>query len=375
MKEKTNDNNILVVDDEHAILRILDQLLTRNGYEPATADCGQAAREALRSRQFALVLCDINMPGESGLDLVAYIKSEFPQTAVVMVSAIDDPKVADQAMELGVYGYIIKPFELNEVLINTANALRRRQLEIASSEYQERLETEVQTRTVELRTTLARLRSTLDQLEKASLDTIVRLSRAGEYKDQDTGAHILRMSHYASALAGRIGLGERTAQLILYASPMHDIGKIGIPDHILLKPGALDPVEWEIMKTHTEIGANILNGAKTGFLRLAETIAATHHEKWDGSGYPRGLKGKAIPLAGQIVAVADVFDALCSERPYKPAFPLEKTYRIIEEGRGVHFRPDLVDAFMDVREEIEELRDRYRDDHFREQISLESIAQ
>jgi putative two-component system response regulator len=375
LKEKTNDNNILVVDDEHAILRILDQLLTRNGYEPATADCGQAAREALRSRQFALVLCDINMPGESGLDLVAYIKSEFPQTAVVMVSAIDDPKVADQAMELGVYGYIIKPFELNEVLINTANALRRRQLEIASSEYQERLETEVQTRTVELRTTLARLRSTLDQLEKASLDTIVRLSRAGEYKDQDTGAHILRMSHYASALAGRIGLGERTAQLILYASPMHDIGKIGIPDHILLKPGALDPVEWEIMKTHTEIGANILNGAKTGFLRLAETIAATHHEKWDGSGYPRGLKGKAIPLAGQIVAVADVFDALCSERPYKPAFPLEKTYRIIEEGRGVHFRPDLVDAFMDVREEIEELRDRYRDDHFREQISLESIAQ
>ena len=182
----------------------------------------------------------------------------------------------------------------------------------------------MQARTAELRETLDRLQVTLGRLEKVSLDTIIRLSRAGEYKDQDTGAHILRMSKYASALARRMGLGERVAQWILYASPMHDIGKIGIPDNILLKPGPLDAQEWEIMMAHTTIGGRILSGAESGFIRLAEVIALTHHEKWDGSGYPLGLAGPRIPLAGQITAMADVFDALTSERPYKPAFSLEK---------------------------------------------------
>jgi len=186
---------------------------------------------------------------------------------------------------------------------------------------------------------------------------------ASEYKDEDTGAHIKRMSLYCAAVARRMGMDASTVEIILYAAPMHDLGKIGIPDLILGKPTKLDPVEWEIMKQHTVIGAKILKGSDAEFIRLGETIAQNHHEKWDGSGYPGGLKGIEIPISGRIAAIADVFDALTSKRPYKEPFPMEKSLAIIREGRGSHFDPDVVDAFFAVQDEILAIKKQYAEDN------------
>ena len=217
------------------------------------------------------------------------------------------------------------------------------------------MESEVQKRTEELAQAIIKLK-------QSSLDTIMRLARAAEYKDEDTGAHILRMSSYAAALARHLGLGDEVARWLLYAAPMHDVGKIGIPDYILLKPGKLDADEWVIMKTHTTIGARILSGAHAGYLKLAEIIALTHHERWDGTGYPNGTKGADTPMVGRISAICDVFDALTSKRPYKEAFSVEKSFAIIKEGRGSHFDPRLVDAFFEIEETILQIKDRYTDD-------------
>ncbi len=193
-----------------------------------------------------------------------------------------------------------------------------------------------------------------------SLDTIYKLSRAAEYKDKNTGAHIMRMSEYCAVIARRIGLDETDVDMAAYGAPMHDVGKIGIPDRILLKPGKLDPDEWEIMKQHTIIGAQILAGSDAEFISLAEVIALTHHEKWDGSGYPRGLRKSEIPLAGRIVAIADVFDALTSQRPYKEPFPTEESLDMIRQSRGTHFDPEVVDAFFMIEDEIVAIKNRYR---------------
>ncbi|MBF0204217.1 MAG: response regulator [Desulfamplus sp.] len=198
--------------------------------------------------------------------------------------------------------------------------------------------------------------------KKLAIDTIHRLTWASEYKDKDTGIHIQRISNYSTAIARKLGINKNSVESLSYAAPMHDIGKIGIPDHILLKQGKLDAEEWEIMRSHTEIGAKILKGSKSGFIRLGELIALTHHEKWDGSGYPMGLKGKQIPLLSRIVAVADVFDSLTTKRPYKEAFSLEKAYQIIKEGRGTHFDPDVVDAFFEISDEILKIKNQQSDE-------------
>jgi len=211
--------------------------------------------------------------------------------------------------------------------------------------YRKELETEVAARTGELKQAVERIKA-------ASLETIYRLSKAAEYKDKDTGAHIQRMSLYSAALARRMGLDESMIETILYAAPMHDLGKIGIPDEILLKPTRLDPAEWEIMKQHAVIGAEILKGSDAKFIRMGETIALSHHEKWDGSGYPRGLKGLEIPIAARIVAIADVFDALTSKRRYKESFGVEHSLAVIRKGRGIHFDPDVADAFFAAQDEI-----------------------
>jgi len=220
--------------------------------------------------------------------------------------------------------------------------------------YQQELEAEVARKTAELR-------QAFDKIKVASLDTIYRLARAAEYRDEGTGAHIQRMSHYAAHLARRIGLNGEMVESILYAAPMHDIGKIGIPDHILLRPCKLEGAEWEIMKQHTVFGARILEGSATEFLQLAESIALTHHEKWDGRGYPRGLKGTEIPLAGRIAAVADVFEALTSNRPYRQqAFTTAEAFDLIREGRGHHFDPELVAAFLAAADELLKIKEQFK---------------
>ncbi|MEW5733672.1 MAG: HD domain-containing phosphohydrolase [Thermodesulfobacteriota bacterium] len=215
-----------------------------------------------------------------------------------------------------------------------------------------------------LELTREKLADAVKNLRGASLETIYRLVLAAEYKDEDTSSHIQRMSHYSAAVARAMELPEKMVDHILYASPMHDVGKIGIPDWILLKPGKLDEGEWEIMKTHTTIGAGILEGSASEIIQMAETIAISHHERWDGSGYPFGLKGEDIPLEGRIVAIGDVFDALTSKRPYKDAYSEEHALSIITKEAGRHFDPTVVEAFLATMEEILSIKKKFKETDF-----------
>ena len=347
---------ILIVDDEAVIRRLLLLELSSRGYLCQEAGSAGEALAQLKSSPIELVLLDIKMPGKSGAELLPEIRASFPDTAVIMVTAIIDTHIAIQCMREGAYDYLTKPFNLDEVTLSVGRALERRRLEMENRDYQQHLEQKVAERTEELQ-------RAMEKIKLASLDTVYRLSRAAEYRDEDTGAHIQRMSQYSAAIARRMGLDDETVEAILYASPMHDIGKIGIPDRILLKPGRLDPDEWEIMKQHTIIGASILEGSDAEFIKLAKVIALTHHERRDGSGYPKGLKGSKIPLAGRLTGIADVFDALISKRPYKDALSLEKSFSIIKKGRGSHFDPEVVDAFFAVKNEILSIREKYQDEH------------
>lgn len=345
---------ILVVDDEEAIGKCLKRKLTMDGYQCQTTVSALNVLDMLRENTIALVLLDIRMPGKPGTELLPEIIADFPDTAVIMLSAVGDSHVAIQCMKEGAYDYIIKPFNLDRVTQSVAWALEKRRLQIARGEYQQHLEQEVVERTTELK-------HALEKIDMVSLSTIYTLSRAAEYRDENTGAHIRRMSEYCETIARRIGLDDVDVDMVVYAAPMHDVGKIGIPDRILLKPGKLDPREWEIMKQHTTIGAQILAGSDAEFIGLAEVIALTHHEKWDGSGYPRGLRKLEIPLAGRIVAVADVFDALTSQRPYKEPFSREESFDIIRQNRGSHFDPEVSDAFFASKEEILSIKERFND--------------
>lgn len=344
--------SILIVEDEEATRRLLGRLLDGCGYACTLAGNAQEARRRLGEREFALILCDVNMPGESGLDLVRQILKEHPQTAAVMVTGLDDPQLANIALESGAYGYILKPFEANEIFINIANALRRRRLEIENQAHREHLEQMVRERTAELRLAVVRLEDAQMSLRLSQEETVQRLAIAAEFRDNATAQHIRRMSHYSALLARRYGLAEERCELIRIASPMHDIGKIGTPDHILLKPGIFTPEEFMAITQHAEMGYRILEGSDSELLRLAATIALTHHEKFDGSGYPKGLTGEAIPLEGRIVAVADAFDALTTKRVYKPAFPPEQAMDIMRQQRGTHFDAALLDTFLDAMDDV-----------------------
>jgi len=352
---------ILIVDDEETIRQHLDRLLTMHGYACTLAADSQEARRHLAQEPFALMLCDVNMPGESGLHLVKQVLREYPFTAAVMVTGMDDPVIADIALKSGAYGYILKPFEANEVLINVANALRRRQLEIENQSHLDKLEDTVLARTEALRRTIHRLEEAQQELRLSREETVQRLALAAEFRDTDTARHLRRMSLYCAVLARRYGLEPDRCELIQIASPMHDIGKIGTPDHILLKPGKFSPEEFEVITRHSEMGRHILDGSEAELLKLAALIAWTHHEKFDGTGYPRRLSGDAIPLEGRIAAIADTFDALTTKRVYKPAFSLEQTLDIMREGRGKHFDPSLLDTFLGAVDEVLVIKDRFSD--------------
>ncbi len=352
---------VLIVDDEDLIRRMLGRLLKRHNYECTLANSAKEARERLAEQEFALVLSDVNMPGESGIDLVRFVLGNFPDTAAVMVTGVDDPEIANSALELGAYGYIIKPFETNEVLINVANALRRRTLEIENRAHREYLEHTVAERTRELRRAFEQVEATSNELALSREETIQRLARAAEFRSDETAQHIRRMSLYCELLARALGKDPAWCELIRIASPMHDIGKIGTPDSILMKKGKLTTEEFAKMKEHAEVGYNILTGSASEMLQLAAEIAYTHHEKWAGAGYPRGLAGEDIPISGRIAAIADVFDALMNPRCYKPAFSLEKTQSIMQEGAGQHFDPTLLALFWDQLDEVLDIQRRYAD--------------
>jgi putative two-component system response regulator len=348
---------VLIIDDDPHVRGSLHRLLGQQGYETASAKDAAEARTLLREEPFHLVLCDIKMPGESGLELVPEIIAEHPGVAVVMVSGLDDRYLAETALDLGAYDYVIKPFRVNDVFVAVGNALRRRKLQLQSRADQQRLRLAAQKQEGALqdaRAELAKQRALLGDLPR---ETLYRLARAVELHDPAMGNHLERVGRYSEELARRLGLGDEHCEAIRLASQLHDVGKIGVPDRILRKPGPLDAGERALMERHAEVGHSLLTGGHDELLELAATIAWTHHERIDGRGYPRGLAGDAIPLEGRIVAVADAFDALTSDRPYRRARSITDAVETILTNRATQFDSRLVDLFADGVEAIRTIGD------------------
>ena len=349
---RTEISTLLLVDDDPSTLKLLARVLEGTGYQCLTAASAEEARKLLKEQTFSLVITDVEMPGDSGIDLLDDVAANHQDTATLMVTGMDDTDLAKRALHMGAYGYVIKPFEANEILINVTNALRRRELEIENRNHRERLEQMVKERTAELWNAITDLEHTQKDLRLSREETINRLAIAAEFRDDETVRHTERMSRYCELIARLAGQDDEHCELLRTASVMHDVGKIGIPDGILLKPGALTPEEAEIMRTHCEIGHKILSGSNWELLNLAAIIALTHHERLDGTGYPHGLGGNDIPLEGRIAAIADVFDALISHRVYRKAFSIGEAVEMMKAGRGSHFDPDLLDMFMGAMDQV-----------------------
>lgn len=325
------NQRILIVDDEPQIRRVIAAIVELEGYEYRLAEDAETALELLDREHIDLVISDINMNVMSGVELLGIAVKRFPDLAMIMVTGVDDRETAIETLHMGAYGYVTKPFQANELVINIANALRRRHLEIDNRRHREQLEHLIEERTAEL--------------FQSREETIHILSKAAEFRDNETAKHTIRMGHYSEVLAKLCGQPESFCRKIKIAAPLHDVGKIGISDTILLKPGKLTPEEFEIMKSHCEIGYRILSESTSEILSVGAEIALNHHEKFNGRGYPRGLAGTDIPLTGRIGAICDVFDALTTERPYKGASTPEEARAIMSEGRGSHFDPELYDLF------------------------------
>jgi excisionase family DNA binding protein len=328
---------VLVVDASQPIQRLLERLLTDEGFTCDLACSAAEARVRMAAAPPALVLLDVNLPGESGLSFARDIAADPDGPAVVMLSAHDDAEVAAIALASGAYGYLTKPFKPNEVTIAVHDARRRHRRERESRATRTRLEDRVMERGLAARDALASMRH-------AHEETVARLSKAIEYRDPESGPHIDRMSRICGLLAES---RELDSEVMRVASRLHDIGKIAVPDAILLKPGPLSDAERAGMQRHAEIGHRLLRDSGIELLDVAATIAWTHHERFDGSGYPQGLAGEAIPAAGRVAAVADVFDALITDRAFRPARSLEEAVAAVAGERGRHFDPVVVDAFLE----------------------------
>lgn len=334
---------ILVVDDQPLNLRILSNFLSPL-YTVKVANSGGRALEILsQDSKPDLVLLDIMMPGINGFEVCKRMKSDptLLSIPVIFVTGVNDSGSERIGLQLGAVDYITKPLILDVVRARVATHL---------SLHHQQVELEQQ---VALRT---------QELTGARLELIHQLGRAAEYRDNDTGAHVIRMAHYARAIAEHMGADAGWSERLFLAAPLHDVGKIGIPDNILLKPGKLDAVEWETMKRHSEIGADIIGQNHTDpMFRMAHDIALCHHESWNGNGYPAGLKGEAIPLEARIVTCADVFDALVSERPYKRAWSADEAKQFINESAGQHLDPEVVKVFNEVVGGFDSIRSQYVD--------------
>ncbi len=318
---------ILVVDDEPQNLQLMRQILSSD-YRLVFATDGQKALEVAAKHRPALILMDIMMPNMDGYQACRKLKSdpELSDIPVIFVTAMGEIDDETEGFDAGGVDYITKPVK--------APLVRKRVLTHLSLVH-------------------------VQELEKTRLLIIQRLGRAAEFKDNETGRHVIRMSHYSNLLAEKIGRPKNWCDLMLQAAPMHDLGKIGIPDNILLKQGPLDEEEWKIMRRHPKIGSDIIGDHNSALLKMAAEIAMTHHEKWNGQGYPRRLKATDIPLSGRITALADVFDALVTDRPYKKAWPVEKAFELIQTEAGGHFDPDLAPAFLNCRESILQIKQKW----------------
>lgn len=342
----TKNARILIIDDQPPNVLLLTKMFEANGYSFVVGMTDPvAAVEAYAESHFDIILLDINMPVLDGFGVMEKLKLLVGDDylPIIVLTAQIDHETRLRALQGGARDFLTKPFDHMEVLSRVRNLLEVRLMYLQLKSQNETLESKVRIRTQELHDT--------------RLEIIRRLGLAAEYRDHETGNHILRMSQYSKLIALEMGLGEEQAELILNAAPMHDIGKIGIPDRILLKPGRLNAEEWEIMRTHSVLGAELLGGHDSPLMVAAREIALSHHEKWDGSGYPFGEKGEDIPLFSRIVAVSDVFDALTSVRPYKDAWPVDEAVTEIESLSGISFDPNVVDAFMRILPQILEVRE------------------
>jgi putative two-component system response regulator len=354
---------VMIVDDEVFNIKVVQKHLSLAGYTNfVTCTDPRPVMEIIAKEMPDIVLLDIMMPVVSGLDILRKIRTaeRLSHIPVIMLTAADNEEIRIEALELGATDFLNKPVNLAELVMRVRNALIVKVHQDHLKNYATELARQVQQRTSEL--------------AASRLELIHCLARTAEFRDNETGRHVARVGRYAEIVARKMGLDDHTVELIAHAAPLHDMGKIGIPDNILLKPGKLTPEEFEIMqkhssygkhtfepmpendwqafKSHTFLGEMIMDTESSPLITMASKIALTHHEKWDGSGYPVGLAGEDIPLAARITAVADVFDALSNRRPYKPAFPLNRCFEIMEEGRGTHFDPKVLDAFLSSRDEI-----------------------
>ncbi|MBC8211960.1 MAG: two-component system response regulator [Gammaproteobacteria bacterium] len=345
-----NTGRILIVDDNPSNCKLLTTFLTAEQYRCDTAQSGDMALSMMPHFKPDLVLLDIMMPGMDGFEVAREIrKNQSTQhVPIIMLTALCDRESRINGLDAGADDFLNKPFDQLELRVRIRNLLKVKEYQDFLLHHNELLDQQVRVRTQELWET--------------RLDIVRSLGRAAEYRDNETGMHIIRMSKFSQALALASGESEQWAELLLNASPMHDIGKVGIPDHILLKPGKLTAEEWQVMQTHAAIGAEILQAQRPSELsKMASRIAIGHHEKWDGSGYPNGLAGEAIPLEARIVALADVFDALTSERPYKKAWPIDEAVSEIKKLSGSHFQPELVVAFLAVLADVLKIREEHID--------------
>ena len=378
--EAIRDAKILIIDDEELVIRVVRRFLVSDGYQNFTTitDPREALAEIERV-QPDVVLLDIMMPNITGLDLLK-VRKKVPHLQpipFIILSATSDNQIKRQALELGATDFLGKPVDPSDLILRVQNALIVKHHYDYVSNYATELEGQVRQRT--------------QQIEKSREQIIHCLARAAEYRDNETGDHVLRVGKYCAVIANQLGFNEEYCHQIALAAQLHDVGKIGIPDSVLLNPGKLSNEEFGIMKEHcalgnqimeplatadaerirrhADVGGFIMEGVDSPMLELATTIARTHHEKWDGTGYPNQLTGEEIPIEGRICCVADVYDALCSKRPYKPSFPLRKCLEIMLSERGTRFDPIVVDAFFERINDIEQIRSHHMDSAQYEKIS------
>ncbi|UCV12717.1 response regulator [Dechloromonas denitrificans] len=344
-------HTVLIIDDSDINLTLIKALVLKLGEcNPILFENPLKALDWCRENIPDLVIVDYMMPDMDGLKFInafraLHGRNEIP---VLMVTANDQKDIRYEALLGGANDFLTKPIDRVEFSARARNMLSLRSGQKFLADRAEHLASLVDEQTREIR-----------DREK---ELIFRMSRAAEFRDPETGAHIQRMAHYSQVIARALGLDANAQKLILEAAPMHDVGKIGIPDYILLKPGKLTPEEFEVMKGHARLGYELLKDSGSEILRAGAEVAISHHEKFDGTGYPHGLQGNKIPIFGRIVAVADVFDALTSERPYKKAWPIEDACKFLEDGRGLHFDPMCVEAFLACKDQILDIRQRFRDE-------------
>ena len=361
---------ILFVDDEPLVLRSIGRMLARRvGWSLDFASSVEEAWSKLDAQPYDALVTDVNMPGRSGFDLLGDVRRDerFATMPVVVLTGAGNVDFKRRALDLGASDLLDKPVDREDLMARLRNAIRLKDQQDELRRQRAQLEDLVRARTL--------------ALERARIELVWRLGVAGEYRDNETGYHVVRVGYFARHLARVLGMDPSFSDTLFLTAPLHDIGKIGIPDGILLKPGTLNPTEWEVMRRHTEIGAQILRARfehpvnlegvadaealagdiKNPFVDMAAAVALAHHERWDGNGYPYKLKGEAIPVEARITAVADVFDALSSERPYKEAFPEEKVLAIMARGAGTHFDPEIYEAFLRTLDDFREIREAFVD--------------